>query len=95
VVWCSKCGPVRHIGKVLGPAKALAHHPRVLWGDLRFEQSVSKWNKLNPDLKALAVMHRSSRGALTGVSRHLDTDRRFSKRGLFRERVYAVSASIT
>lgn len=52
VEWYSR----RTYGKVLDPARALAHNPRVLWGDLRFEQSVAKWNKLDPDLKALAVM---------------------------------------
>jgi alkylhydroperoxidase family enzyme len=46
----------RTYGKVLDPGKALAHNPRVLWGDLRFERSVAKWNKLDSDLKALAVM---------------------------------------
>ncbi|MFE2051855.1 carboxymuconolactone decarboxylase family protein [Streptomyces sp. NPDC059459] len=46
----------RTYGKVLDPARALAHNPRVLLGDLRFEQSVAKWNKLDADLKALAVM---------------------------------------
>lgn len=46
----------RTYGKVLEPGKALAHNPRVLWGDLRFEQSVAKWNRLDSDLKALAVM---------------------------------------
>ncbi|MFF4209309.1 carboxymuconolactone decarboxylase family protein [Streptomyces sp. NPDC001796] len=50
--WYSK----RTYGKVLDPGKALAHQPRVLWSDLRFEQSVAKWNKLDPDLKALAEM---------------------------------------
>ena len=52
VEWYSK----RTYGKVLDPGKVLAHHPRVLWSDLRFEQSVAKWNKLDPDLKALAEM---------------------------------------
>ncbi|MET7854610.1 carboxymuconolactone decarboxylase family protein [Streptomyces avermitilis] len=52
VEWYSK----RTYGKVLDPGKALAHHPRVLWADLRFEQSVAKWNRLDPDLKALAEM---------------------------------------
>ncbi|GAA3992071.1 hypothetical protein GCM10022384_44780 [Streptomyces marokkonensis] len=46
----------RTYGKVLDPGKALAHNPRVLWTDLRFEQSVAKWNGLDADLKALAVM---------------------------------------
>ncbi|GHK02123.1 hypothetical protein SY2F82_39200 [Streptomyces sp. Y2F8-2] len=50
--WYSK----RTYGKVLDPGRALAHQPRVLWSDLRFEQSVAKWNKLDPDLKALAEM---------------------------------------
>ncbi|MFC7885384.1 carboxymuconolactone decarboxylase family protein [Streptomyces sp. NPDC057376] len=46
----------RTYGKVLDPGKALAHNPRVLWGYLRFEQSVAKWNRLDSDLKALSVM---------------------------------------
>ncbi|MFF4545827.1 carboxymuconolactone decarboxylase family protein [Streptomyces sp. NPDC001435] len=46
----------RVYGKVLDPVRALAHHPRVLRSDLRFEQSVAKWNRLDPDLKALAEM---------------------------------------
>ncbi|MEV6738144.1 carboxymuconolactone decarboxylase family protein [Streptomyces sp. NPDC051104] len=50
--WYSK----RTYGKVLDPGKALAHQPRVLWSDLRFEQWVAKWNKMDPDLKALAEM---------------------------------------
>ncbi|KFG72524.1 carboxymuconolactone decarboxylase family protein [Streptomyces mutabilis] len=52
VEWYSR----RTYGKVLDPGKALAHNPRVLWGDLRLEQSVAKWNRLDSDLKALAVM---------------------------------------
>ncbi|MGW8065313.1 carboxymuconolactone decarboxylase family protein [Streptomyces ziwulingensis] len=52
VEWYSR----RTYGKVLDPGKALAHNPRVLWGDLRFGQSVARWNRLDPDLKALAVM---------------------------------------
>jgi alkylhydroperoxidase family enzyme len=50
--WYSK----RVYGKVLDPARALAHNPRVLWTDLRFEQSVAKWKNLDPTLKTLAVM---------------------------------------
>ncbi|WP_328666642.1 carboxymuconolactone decarboxylase family protein [Streptomyces sp. NBC_00322] len=46
----------RVYGKVLDPARALAHNPRVLWSDLRFEQSVAKWKHLDADLKALAEM---------------------------------------
>ncbi|WP_079184197.1 carboxymuconolactone decarboxylase family protein [Streptomyces uncialis] len=52
VEWYSK----RTYGKVLDPAKVLGHHPRVLRSDLRFEQSVAKWDKLDPGLKALAEM---------------------------------------
>ncbi|CAL9357233.1 hypothetical protein SUDANB6_00592 [Streptomyces sp. enrichment culture] len=52
VEWYSR----RTYGKVLDPGKALAHNPRVLWSDLRFEQSVAKWDKLDADLKALALM---------------------------------------
>jgi len=50
--WYSK----RAYGKVLDPGKALAHNPRVLRTDLQLERSVAKWNKLDPDLKALAEM---------------------------------------
>ncbi|MGW3493509.1 carboxymuconolactone decarboxylase family protein [Streptomyces sp. NPDC001020] len=50
--WYSK----RTYGKVLDPGKALAHHPRVLRADLRLERSLTKWNKLDPGLKALAEM---------------------------------------
>ncbi|MEV0182742.1 carboxymuconolactone decarboxylase family protein [Streptomyces sp. NPDC050625] len=46
----------RVYGKVLDPVRALGHNPRVLRSDLRFEQSVAKWNRLDPDLKALAEM---------------------------------------
>ncbi|SDM95903.1 carboxymuconolactone decarboxylase family protein [Streptomyces wuyuanensis] len=46
----------RTYGKVLDPAKALAHNPKVLRSDLRFELAVAKWNRLDADLKALAVM---------------------------------------
>jgi alkylhydroperoxidase family enzyme len=46
----------RTYGKVLDPAKALAHNPKVLRSDVRFELAVAKWNRLDADLKALAVM---------------------------------------
>ncbi|GHH86247.1 hypothetical protein GCM10018793_57460 [Streptomyces sulfonofaciens] len=46
----------RAYGKVLDPGKAMAHNPRVLWSQLRFEQSLGKWNRLDPDLKTLAEM---------------------------------------
>ncbi|WP_432039424.1 carboxymuconolactone decarboxylase family protein [Streptomyces cucumeris] len=50
--WYSK----RTYGKVLDPGKALAHNQRVLFSYTRFEQSLSKWNSLDPGLKALAEM---------------------------------------
>ncbi|MFD9907253.1 carboxymuconolactone decarboxylase family protein [Streptomyces sp. NPDC059063] len=50
--WYSK----RAYGKVLDPGRAMAHHRRVLWSYLRFEQSVAKWKKLDAGLKELAVM---------------------------------------
>ncbi|MEZ7006771.1 carboxymuconolactone decarboxylase family protein [Streptomyces sp. AD55] len=46
----------RTYGKVLDPGRALAHNPRVLRGDLRFERSVARWNRLDPGLKALAEL---------------------------------------
>ncbi|MFD7227751.1 carboxymuconolactone decarboxylase family protein [Streptomyces sp. NPDC059881] len=46
----------RTYGKVLDPAKALGHNPKVLRADLRFELAVAKWNRLDADLKGLAVM---------------------------------------
>ncbi|MDG4862777.1 carboxymuconolactone decarboxylase family protein [Streptomyces sp. T-3] len=52
VEWYSK----RTYGKVMDPAKATAHNPKVLWSTARFELSLAKWNKLDADLKALAVM---------------------------------------
>ncbi|MGW7364421.1 carboxymuconolactone decarboxylase family protein [Streptomyces sp. NPDC054841] len=50
--WYSK----RTYGKVLDPAKALGHNPKVLRADLRFELAVGRWNQLDAGLKALAVM---------------------------------------
>src|SRR5258708_19959880 len=38
------------------PGRALAHNPRVLYADLRFEQAVAKFSRLDPVLKELAVM---------------------------------------
>ncbi|MDI9885578.1 carboxymuconolactone decarboxylase family protein [Streptomyces sp. HNM0645] len=46
----------RTYGKILDPAKALGHNPKVLRSDLRFELAVAKWDRLDADLKALAVM---------------------------------------
>ncbi|WP_307623457.1 carboxymuconolactone decarboxylase family protein [Streptomyces sp. V3I7] len=52
VDWYSR----RTYGKTLDPALALSHNPRVLWSYLRYEQSLAKWNKLDPGVKALAEM---------------------------------------
>ncbi|GGR52886.1 carboxymuconolactone decarboxylase family protein [Streptomyces netropsis] len=54
--WYSK----RAYGKVLEPLMAYAHHRRVLIGTSRFELSVARWKKLDPGLKALAVMTSAS-----------------------------------
>ncbi|MFC5909614.1 carboxymuconolactone decarboxylase family protein [Streptacidiphilus monticola] len=51
----------RTYGKVLDPGRAMAHNPRVLWADLRFEQAVAKFDKLDKVLKELAVMAASAR----------------------------------
>ncbi len=46
----------RTYGKVLDPGKAMAHHPRVLWSYLRFEQSLGKWHRLDAELTSLAQL---------------------------------------
>ena len=46
----------RKWGKVMDNLMALAHNRKVLLSDARFEMSVARWNKLDPQLKALAVM---------------------------------------
>ncbi|MER6352719.1 carboxymuconolactone decarboxylase family protein [Streptomyces sp. NPDC001634] len=82
--WYSK----RAYGKVLDPGRALAHHPRVLWADLRFEQSVAKWNRLDPDLKALAEM---ATAASIGCSWCMDFGYWVSReRGMAREKLVDV-----
>jgi alkylhydroperoxidase family enzyme len=82
--WYSK----RVYGKVLDPAKALAHNPRVLRSDLRFEQSVAKWDALDPDLKALAEMATS---ASIGCSWCMDFGYWVSReRGMAREKLLDV-----
>ncbi|GAA2502220.1 carboxymuconolactone decarboxylase family protein [Streptomyces gobitricini] len=43
-------------GKVLAPVLAAGHNGRVLRATLRFELAVSRWNTLDPRLKALAEM---------------------------------------
>jgi AhpD family alkylhydroperoxidase len=46
----------RSWGVVADPLAAMGHNPRVLLTDARFETSLKRWNKLDPTLKALAVM---------------------------------------
>jgi AhpD family alkylhydroperoxidase len=46
----------RTYGAVLDPGAAMAHNPRVLITDARFERSLARWNRLDPTLKALAQM---------------------------------------
>ncbi len=46
----------RSFGTVADPLPVMAHNPRVLMTDLRFEQSVAKWKHLDPTLRAIAVM---------------------------------------
>ncbi|MGY1720580.1 carboxymuconolactone decarboxylase family protein [Blastococcus sp. SYSU DS0552] len=59
----------RRFGVVLDPGAAMAHHGRVLRAYVRHEQSVARWNRLDPTLKALAVM---SSAATIGCSWCLD-----------------------
>lgn len=51
----------RAYGTVLDPGKAYAHNPRVLLATTRFELQLAKWKKLDPTLKALAVMASAAR----------------------------------
>lgn len=46
----------RKYGNVLDPGRAVAHNPRVLLSYVRQERSLARWNRLDPTLKALAVM---------------------------------------
>ncbi|GAA3167667.1 MULTISPECIES: carboxymuconolactone decarboxylase family protein [Streptomyces] len=46
----------RTFGAVLDPARAMAHHRKVMLTDMRFELSVARWKTLDPQLKLLAVM---------------------------------------
>lgn len=59
----------RTYGAVLDPGAAVAHNPRVLRTYVRFEQSLARWNRLDPTLKALAVL---SSAATIGCSWCLD-----------------------
>jgi AhpD family alkylhydroperoxidase len=84
VDWYSR----RTYGKTLDPAVAMAHNPRVLWSDLRFEQSLAKWNRLDPGLKALAEMATS---AAIGCSWCMDFGYWVSReRGVTAEKVHDV-----
>ena len=59
----------RSYGAVLDPGAAMAHHPRVLLSQARLELGVARWSRLDPTLKALAVM---SSAATIGCSWCLD-----------------------
>lgn len=52
VDWYSR----RTYGSRLDPAAAMGHHPRLLLTEMRHEQSLARWNRLDPTLKHLAVM---------------------------------------
>ncbi|MEU6574734.1 carboxymuconolactone decarboxylase family protein [Streptomyces sp. NPDC046805] len=84
IEWYSR----RTYGRPLDPARALAHNPRVLWSDLRFELSVGKWKGLDPDLKALAEM---ATAAAIGCSWCMDFGYWVSReRGMAPEKVHDV-----
>lgn len=51
----------RKWGAVADSLLAMGHHRRVLLTDARLEMSVARWNKLDPQLKALAEMASASR----------------------------------
>ncbi len=46
----------RRFGIVADPAAAMAHNPRVLVTNAKHEMSLARWKRLDPTLKALAVM---------------------------------------
>lgn len=46
----------RMYGAVLDPGAALAHNPRVLLSYVRYERSLARWNRLDPNLKHLAEL---------------------------------------
>ncbi|MEU9624979.1 carboxymuconolactone decarboxylase family protein [Streptomyces sp. NPDC048155] len=46
----------RTYGKVIDPLRTAAHHTGVLRAGIRFELAAGRWKKLDPQLKALAVM---------------------------------------
>ena len=59
----------RTYGAVLDPGRAMGHHPRLLVTYARHELSLARWNRLDPTLKALAVM---SSAAVIGCSWCMD-----------------------
>jgi alkylhydroperoxidase family enzyme len=50
----------RVYGTVLDPGRALAHNPKVLAGYARTERSAATWDRLDGELKTLAVMASSA-----------------------------------
>jgi len=56
MTWYSR----RVYGDVLDSGLAMLHNRRVLWSFVRFEQRVAKWDRLDPNLKTLAVMAAAS-----------------------------------
>jgi alkylhydroperoxidase family enzyme len=50
--WISR----RRFATVADPLAAMGHNPRVLLSNARHEMSLTRWNRLDPTLKALAVM---------------------------------------
>jgi alkylhydroperoxidase family enzyme len=46
----------RTYGAVLTPGAALGHHPRLLVEYARHERALARWDRLDPTLKALAVL---------------------------------------
>lgn len=52
VEWYSR----RRFGKVAEPLMAVAHNPKVLRTDLRFEASLARWDRLDSKLKMLATL---------------------------------------
>jgi AhpD family alkylhydroperoxidase len=74
----------RRYGQVMDNLLALGHNRRVLFTDARFELSLARWNRLDPQLKALAVMATAARiecswcldfGYYEAHSHGLDTDK--------------------
>ena len=54
-------GSRRKFGKVMDPGRAAMHNKRVLVSTMLMEGSAARWTKLDPTLKALAVMVSSAR----------------------------------